>query len=107
MKRAEIWTVSAGGYGGKPRPAVVVQSDHFDKTASITVCPFTSDPTDAEFFRPVIQPGDENGLRSASRLMIDKIVTVSRDKLGKRVGALSAEDVVRMDRAVLIFLGLV
>lgn len=106
MKRSEVWTVSGGGYAGKPRPAVVIQDDRFDATASITICVFTTDESDAPLFRLPIPPGERNGLRSASWLMVDKITTVSKDKLGERIGRLDDEDVVRLNRAILIFLGL-
>lgn len=106
MRRGEIWTVSGGGYAGKPRPAVIIQDDRFDATASVTICAFTSDPTDAPLFRLPIEPGESNGLRSPSRLMVDKITTVARDKLGERIGRLDDEDMVRLNRAILVFLGL-
>ncbi len=106
MKRGEVWTVSGGGYAGKPRPAVVVQDDRFDATASITICVFTTDETDAPLIRLPILPSERNGLRSTSRLMVDKITTVSKDKLGERIGRLDDEDVVRLNRAILIFLGM-
>lgn len=74
MRRGEIWTVSGGQeYAGKPRPAVIVRDDSFDATDSITICAFTRDPTDAPLFRLVVEPNERNGLRSACRLMVDKI----------------------------------
>jgi mRNA interferase MazF len=106
VRRGEIWTVSAGGYAGKPRPAVIVQNDRFDGTASVTVCAFTSDETDAPLFRLPIHPSERNGLRGVSRLMVDKITTVPKDKLGEQIGYLGDEDIVRLNRAILIFLGL-
>lgn len=106
MRRGEIWTVSAGGYAGKPRPAVIIQDDRFDATTSVTICAFTSDPTEAPLFRLPVDASDRNGLRSPSRLMVDKITTVARDKLGERVGRLDDEDMVRLNRAILVFLGL-
>ena len=107
MKRGEIWTVAGGpDYAGKPRPAVVVQDDRFDATSSITVCAFTSDPTDAPLFRLLVVPDGRNGLRSPSRLMVDKITTVPKAKIGSRVGTLGDEDIVRLNRAMLVFLGL-
>ena len=107
MKRGEVWTVSGGtGYRGKPRPAVIVQEDRFDQTGSITLCAFTTDPTDAPLLRMLIEPTDRNGLKSASRLMIDKITTVPKARLGKRTGKLSDEDTVRLNRALTVFLGL-
>jgi mRNA interferase MazF len=107
MKRGEIWTVSAGkGYAGKPWPAVILQDDRFDATASVTICAFTTDPTEAPLLRLEVEPNDGNGLKAASRLMADKITTVSRAKLGSRVGRLGDKDMLRLNRAVLVFLGL-
>lgn len=106
MRRGEVWTVSGGGYAGKPRPAVIVQDDRFDATASVTICVFTTDDTDAPLFRIPIAPSEGNGLRDVSRLMVDKLVTVSKERMGKRVGRLDDEDAVRMNRAILVFLGL-
>ncbi len=106
MKRGEVWTVSGAGYAGKPRPAVIVQDDRFDATASVTVCVFTTDATEAPLFRLPVTPSDRNGLRSISRLMVDKLTTVSKERLGERIGRLDDEDVVRLNRAILVFLGL-
>ena len=106
MNRGEVWTVSAGGYAGKARPAVIVQDDRFDATASITICVFTTDETEAPLFRLNIEPSERNGLRAASRLMIDKITTVSKAKLGRRIGHLDDADLVRLNRAIMVFLGL-
>jgi mRNA interferase MazF len=107
LKRGEIWTLAGGkDYAGKPRPAVILQDDRFDMTDSVTVCAFTTDPTDAPLFRPSIEPSEGNGLRAVCRLMVDKITTVPRTKLGARVGRLADKDVVRLNRAVLVFLGI-
>jgi mRNA interferase MazF len=107
MTRGEIWTISGGAnYAGKPRPAVIVQDEHFDATSSITICAFTTDPTDAPLFRLAVEPTERNGLRASCRLMVDKITTVSRAKLGSRIGRLDEEDVVRLNRAILVFLGM-
>src|SRR5881296_3842810 len=107
MRRGEIWTAAGGqDYAGKPRPVVIVQDDRFDATASITICAFTTDPTDAPLFRLPIVPNEGNGLRAPCRLMADKITTVPKTKIGSRVGRLDDEDVVRLNRAILVFLGL-
>jgi mRNA interferase MazF len=107
MSRGDIWTVSGGNdYAGKPRPIVIVQDDSFDSTASITVCAFTTDETDAPLIRLPIEPNADNGLRLASRLMVDKITTVPKSKLGKRIGRLDDQDIVRLNQAILVFLGL-
>jgi mRNA interferase MazF len=107
VKRGEIWTVAAGsGYLGKPRPAVIVQDDRFDATASVTVCAFTRDETEAPLLRLLVQPTAANGLDAPSRLMVDKLTTVSKEKLGRRVGRLDREDLARVDRAIFVFFGL-
>ena len=107
MIRGEIWTVAGGGdYAAKPRPVMIVQSDRFGDLDSVTVCPFTTSPTDAPFFRLEVIPSEGNGLREASRIMVDKITTVRRSKLGARLGQLGDEDMVRLNRAVMVFLGL-
>ena len=107
MKRGEIWTVSGAGYAGKPRPAVIVQNDLFDTTASVGICVFTSDDKDLPLLRLPVSPSESNGLRSLSRMMVDKITTVNRAKLGKRIGLLEDTEMVRLERAILIFFGLV
>jgi mRNA interferase MazF len=107
MRRGEIWTVAGGkDYAGKARPAVILQDDRFDATASITICPFTTDPTDAPLFRLAIVPNERNGLRALCRLMVDKITTVPKTKIGSRIGRLDDEDIVRLNRGILVFLGL-
>ena len=106
MKRGEVWTVSGSGYAGKPRPAVIVQDDRFDATALVTICVFTTDTAEAPLFRLAIEPDGRNGLRATSRLMVDKITTVSRRRIGERIGRLSAAEMVRLNRAIAVFLGL-
>ncbi len=106
MKRGEIWTVSGAGYAGKPRPAVIIQDDLFDATASVAICVFTSNDTDLPLLRIPVSPSDSNGLRSVSRMMVDKITTVNRARLGKRIGRLEDTEMVRLERAILVFFGL-
>ena len=107
MIRGEIWTISGGAdYAGKPRPVVILQSNSFEGLGSVTVCPFTTDPTEAPLLRLVIMPADGNGLREVSRIMIDKITTVPKSKLGARVGRIADEDMLRLNRGVVVFLGL-
>ena len=84
MKRGEIWT--AEGYAGKPRPVVIVQDGRFDSTRSVTICGFTSTEIEASLFRVAIAPNTENRLQGASWLVADKLVTVPREKLGRRIG---------------------
>ena len=106
MKRGEIWTLAGGNeYATKPRPAVIIQDDRFDDTESVTVCMFTTDTTEAEWVRLLVEPDEANGLRAPCRLMVDKIGTVRRTRLRAQVGRLSDEDMIRLQRAVLVFLG--
>lgn len=106
MRRGEIWTAAGGsGYAGKPRPVVIIQDDRFDATDSVTICAFTTDPTEAPLIRLRVEP-DSSGVREVSSLMVDKITTVPRTKLGERVGRLSDEDMVRLGRAIVVFFGL-
>lgn len=107
MRRGEIWTAAGGkDYAGKPRPVVIVQDDRFDATTSVTICAFTTDPTEAPLFRLPVEPSEQNGLRAPCRLMVDKITTVPKTKIGSRVGRLDDEDVLRINRAIVVFLGL-
>ncbi|MHB1303807.1 MAG: type II toxin-antitoxin system PemK/MazF family toxin [Acidiphilium sp.] len=107
MKRGDIWTVAGGkDYAGQPRPVAIIQDDSFDATGSITICAFTTDETDAPLFRLSVEPNERNGLRAACRLMVDKITTVPKAKVGARVGRLDDEDILRLNQALLVFLGL-
>jgi mRNA interferase MazF len=107
IKRGEIWTITGGkDYAGKPRPAVILQDDRFDRTDSVTICAFTTDPTDAPLFRLAVEPDESNGLQAVCRLMVDKITTVSKSRLGTRIGLLADEDMLRLNRAALVFLGI-
>ena len=107
MKRGEIWTMAGGpGYASKPRPAVVIQDDGFSETLSIAVCPLTSEPVEAPILRLLVEPTPENGLRNTSRLMVDKVTTVPKSRLGQRIGQLADDDLLRLNRSLLVFLGL-
>lgn len=107
MRRSEVWTAAAGtGYTGKPRPVVIIQDNRFDATDSVTVCAFTTDPTEAPLIRLPIVPDEQNGLREVSSLMVDRITTVPRSKLGERIGRLGDQDMIRLGRAVVVFFGL-
>src|SRR3546814_20688645 len=103
----EIWTAAAcSGYVGKPRPVAIVQDDRFDATDSVTVCAFTTDPTEAPLFRLRIDADGVNGLRESCSLMVDKITTIPRSRLGERIGRLDDEQMLRLGRAILVFFGL-
>jgi mRNA interferase MazF len=107
MRRGEIWTVAGGqDYAGKPHPAVIVQDDSFDATDSITICAFTTDEAEAPLFRLPVAPNERNGLRASCRLMADKLTTVPTSKVGAHVGRLDDADMLRLNQAILVFLGL-
>ncbi len=97
---------AGSGYVGEPRPVVIVQDDRFDATASVTVCEFTTDPTDAPLIRLLIEADEVTGIRESSRLMVDKNTTITRSKLGERIGHLGDDDMIRLSRALAVFLGL-
>ena len=107
MKRGEIWAMAGGsGYAGKPRPVLIVQDDAFAERDSVTVCLITTDPVDLPLFRIPVEPTADNGLRVASHLMVDKVTTVQRSRLGHRIGQLADDDLLRLNRSLLVFLGL-
>jgi mRNA interferase MazF len=107
VTRGEIYTAAArGAYSGKPRPVLIVQDDRFDATASVTVCPFTTSPVDAPLIRIPIEPTDTNGLDRPSSLMVDKITTMPRSGLGERLGRLRDDELVQLNRSLMVFLGL-
>lgn len=107
MTRGEIYTAAARGpYTGKPRPVVILQDDRFDATASVTVCPFTTNPVEAPLLRIPIDPSEDNGLEQTSQLMVDKVATVPRSSLGERLGKLRDEELVALNRSLIVFLGL-
>lgn len=107
MKRGDVWIVAGGpDYVGKPRPAVIVQDMNFEDLTSITVCGFTTVVTDAPLMRPELRPSQENGLQAVSHVLVDKITTIPRSKLGVRIGELAEQDMLNVDQAMLVFLGL-
>jgi len=105
VKRGEVWTVSGGGYAGKPRPAVIVQSDLVADFQSVTLVPCTTNETSLPLLRPALQPDPENGLRAPCQAMADKVTTVPRANLGRRLGRLAPEDMLRVARALVVHLG--
>lgn len=107
VTRGEIYTAAARGpYTGKPRPVAIVQDDRFDATGSITVCPFTTNPVEAPLVRLSVGPSEENGLDQPSQLMVDKVTTVPRSSLGERLGRLRDDELVALNRSLILFLGL-
>lgn len=106
MRRGDLVTVAAQGDFGKPRPALVIQSDHFGETATVTVLLLSSTLVDAPLMRPTVQPSPGNGLRKPSQIQIDKAVTVRREKIGETIGRLEDETMLAVTRALALFLGL-
>jgi mRNA interferase MazF len=107
LRRGELWTAAGGKhYAGKPRPVLIIQDDRFDATSSITVCPLTSDPTEIPLLRVPLDPNDSNGLDVPSSIMLDKVTTMPRSKLGERIGKISDADVVALSRGLVVFLGI-
>lgn len=107
MKRGAVWSAVGGeAYAGKPRPVLILQADQFNATRSVTVCGLTTDDLDAPLIRPIVEPTAENGLRRTSWLMIDKVTTIPRRRLGTRIGSLDKEVMTKAERAIAVFLGL-
>lgn len=108
MNRGEIWTVAGGAYAAKPHPAVIVEDDLFDATSSVTAAPLTSTLLDAPLMRIRITGGNDrlSGLDHDSDVMIDKLTTIKRSNVRARVGRLTAEQVIEVERAMIAFLGL-
>ncbi len=107
MRRGDLVTVATAGDYGKPRPAVIVQTDAFPQShASVVVCQLTSDLVDAPDFRVTVEPKPENGLRLTSQVMADKPVTIRRERIGQKIGRLGNQDMARLGIALAFVLGL-
>jgi mRNA interferase MazF len=106
MGRGELVIVAAPGDYGKPRPAVILQSNAIPEGhASVVICPMTSALVEADF-RITIEPGPDTGLRIRSQIMADKPVTVRRERIGRRIGQLGAADMARLNVALALVMGL-
>lgn len=107
MRRGDIYIAAARGADtGKPRPVVVVQDDRFDGTGAVTVCPLTSNDVQAPLSRIPVRPTAGTGIEYQSYIMVDKITTMPRANLSDSLGKLEDSDLVRLDRALVVFLGL-
>lgn len=106
MKRGDFVTIAMQSDFGKPRPALVVQSDGFDALATVTVLLVSSQLVETPLFRVMVQPNDKNGLRIPSQVMVDKAMTVKRDKLGDVSGSASDELMLEVSRSLAVFLGI-
>ena len=106
MTRGDFVTVALQGDIGKPRPALVIQSDRFDEQATVTILPVTGTLIAAPLFRISLRPSRENGLQKPSQVMVDKAMTVKRDKLGQSIGRIEADAMVDIERSLAVFLGI-
>src|SRR5215472_9960285 len=100
MRRGDVVAVAAAGDYGKPRPAVIVQTDAFPEThASVVICQMTSEIVDAPDFRVMINPSERNGLRVPSQVMAGKPVTVRRGRIGRSIGRLDPDQIAQLNIA--------
>ena len=106
MTRGDFVTIAMQGDFGKPRPALVIQSDQFNEHATVTVLPVTSTLVAAPLLRVTVQPSLENGLQKASQVMVDKAMTVKRDKVGQAFGHIEADALMEVERCLAVFLGI-
>ena len=105
--RGDLVTIAMQGNFGKPRPALIIQSDQYDEHTSVTVLPITSTLVAAPLLRITVQPSQRNSLQTASQVMIDKALTVKRDKVGPAFGHLEPDTLVEVERCLAVFLGIV
>ena len=106
MMRGNLVTVATQGDFGKPRPALVIQSDQFGETVSLTVLPLTSELVDAPLLRVYVEPNPENGLKRRSQVMVDKPYTLKRSRVGSRIGQVDATKLLEVERCLAVFLGI-
>ncbi|MDR3393106.1 MAG: type II toxin-antitoxin system PemK/MazF family toxin [Sulfuriferula sp.] len=107
MRRGDLVTIALQGTYGKPRPALIIQSDLFAEHPSVTILPVTGDLRDTPLFRISVEPNETNGLRKTSQIMVDKVQTVPREKIGEIFGHMAEEDMLAVSRALAVFLGVV
>lgn len=106
MRRGDFVTIAMQGDFGKPRPALVIQSDPFSAHATVTVLPVTSTLVPAPLLRITVQPSLESGLQKPSQVMVDKAMTVKRDKIGPSFGRIDADAMIEVERCLAVFLGI-
>lgn len=107
MKRGDLVTIAMPGDFSKPRPALVIQSDQFDETGTVTILLISGTLVDAPLIRTTVQPTSGNGLRKASQVMVDKTMSVKRGRIGATIGSLDADTMLAVSRALAVFLGVV
>ena len=105
MRRGDLVAIALQGDHGKPRPGLVIQSDLFDEHPSVTILPVTGEIRDAPLFRITVKPNEGNGLRKPSQVMVDKLQTLPREKIGETFGRLGDDDMLAVNRALAVFLG--
>ncbi len=106
MKRGDIVSIALSGDYGKPRPALIIQSDLFSETGSVTILPLTSHLVDAPIIRILVEPTTDNGIIKASHIMIDKLYTTSRDKVSAILGHLDSKIMLEVERSLAVFVGI-
>lgn len=106
MTRGDFVTIAMPGDFGKPRPALVIQANQFDEHTSVTVLPVTGTLVAAPLLRVTVQPDAGNGLRKPSQVMVDKAMTIRRDKIGPAFGHIDANTLVEIERCLAVFLGI-
>lgn len=106
MKRGDLVTIALPGDFGKPRPALVIQADQFDQTGTVTVLLVTGSLVDAPLIRQTIDPTPENGLRKNSQVMVDKAMSVRRDRVGSVIGRVDSASMLAVTRALAVFVGI-
>jgi mRNA interferase MazF len=106
MTRGDLVTIATAGDFGKPRPALVIQADQFQEHATRTVLPVTSTLVAAPLFRITLEPSADNGLKKPSQVMVDKAMTLKRDKVGPVFGRIDLDKLVEIERALAVFLGI-
>jgi mRNA interferase MazF len=106
MRRGDLVTVAAPGDYGKPRPALVIQSDLFEELPSVTLCLVTSELRHAPIFRITVDPSPDNGLRRVSQVQVDKVLSVARERIGGTMGRLDDETMLKVNRSLAVFIGI-
>lgn len=107
MKRGDLITIALQGDYGKPRPALIVQSDLFDEHPSVTILPVTSELRNAPLFRIQVEPDANNGLQRTSEIMVDKVQSVPRERIGDVFGQVNEEQMIAVSRSLAVFLGVI
>ena len=106
MMRGDFVTIAMQGDFGKPRPGLVIQADLFEAHATVTLLLVSSTLVNAPLMRITVQPSEENGLQKLSQVMVDKVMTVRRSKIGKTIGRIDADAMVEIERSLVVFLGI-